>query len=120
MASGFVVWTHARVENAAVLDSFRGVPDPWELNDGVPRAEGFPDDVVFTMDPERPHDTLLVDSLRNTDGLIVASRGLKEFLASRALNKMEYLPVTILDQKGRPAAGGKAEGMSGRDSQDGR
>jgi hypothetical protein len=106
MASDFVVWTHAWVENAAVLDGFRGVPDPWELKNGIPRAEGFPDEVVFTMDPERPHDTMLVDSLHNTDRLIVASKRLKEFLAARALDQMEYLPVTILDHKGRPAAGG--------------
>lgn len=106
MAHEFLVWANASVENAVMIDDVRGIPDPWELNEGVSRAEGFPDDAVCIMDPDRPHDTLLVDNLRNTDRLVLASTRLKEFLESRALSKVEYLPVTVLDHKKRPAAGG--------------
>ncbi len=58
------------------------------------------------MDPEQPHNMLLTDSLRNTDRLIVGSTRLKSLLESRELTNLEYLPVTILDHKKRPAVGG--------------
>lgn len=106
MTSDFLIWSVSDVENAVVLDDVRGIPDPWELDEGVSRAEGFPDDVVCTMDQENPHNTLLVDNLENSDNLIVASRRLKEFLAGRSIEKVEYLPVTVLDHRGRSAAGG--------------
>ena len=67
-------------------------------------AATWPKNVTLTMDPEYPDDTLLVDNLINTDMLIVASGQLKEFLQTQALPMVEYLPVTILDHKGRAAS----------------
>jgi hypothetical protein len=46
----------------------------------------------------------MTDNLINTRTLIVASLKLKNFLETRQLPKVEYLPITILDHKGRPAS----------------
>jgi hypothetical protein len=46
----------------------------------------------------------LVDNLINTHQTIVASPKLRAFLEARGLKKVEYLPVTILDHRGRPAS----------------
>ena len=102
--SDFLIWAHKRVPNACVVKQFRGLENAWQLKECIPRAEGFPDDVTFGMDPDRPYDTLLTDSLKNIERLIVASRRLAEFFQARPLNHVEYLPVSILDHRGRVAA----------------
>jgi len=56
------------------------------------------------MDLNYPRDTLLVDNLGNIDLLIVVSSKFKAFLESRNLKKVEYLPVTINNHKGRVAS----------------
>lgn len=100
----YLIWRTETVANALELDELQGVEDEWELNEGVPRANGFPDDARFTADPELPYNTLLVDNLYNIDELIVVSSRLKDFLESRELNRVEYLLVSILNHKGRVAA----------------
>ncbi len=100
----YVIWAYDRVPKACVIKEFRGVKNIWELNKGIPRADNFPLNASFRMDPERPDDNLLIDNLRNIELLIVGSLKLKNFLESRRLKKIEYLPVTILDQKGKVAS----------------
>jgi hypothetical protein len=107
MASNYLIWTKAIVENAVVLDTVRGVSRYWELSDGISRAGDFPDDASFKMSENWPHNTVLVDNLENKQRVIVASSRLVAFLQARAIPKIEYLPVTILDHKTRPAAGGE-------------
>jgi hypothetical protein len=104
MANDFLVWDSAVVPNACCLSQLINVEDQFELPKGVPRAASFPTDAAFTMDADFPHDTLLTDNLVNTDRLIVASPRLKAFLESQALSNVEFLPVTILDHKGRAAS----------------
>lgn len=104
MRSPFVLWAYAPVDHAAALYTLEGVSDQYALNVGEPVLANFPDDAYFTMDPDAPYDTLLVDNLDNTDLAIVASPRLKEFLEGYPVAKVEYLPVTIVNHKGRPAA----------------
>jgi len=104
MSKHLVIWDSAAVPNACVLHQHSEIEDPWELVEGVPRAATFPADCTYGMHPDFPHDTLLVDNLINTDMLLVISLGLKQFLEARGLKKVEYLPVTILDHRGRPAS----------------
>src|SRR5215813_4176184 len=102
MKLNYVIWDAKNVPNAVVLDGLENVEDEWELNEGVPRAANFTEDGTFRMNPDRSYDTLLTDNLQNIDMLIVASRRLKEFLEQWDLEKVEYLPITILDHKGKP------------------
>lgn len=104
MQSNFVIWALRDVPNACCLDELIGVDDVWELREGVPRAVTFPRNAVYTMDQDFPHDTLLTDNLINTRTLIVASLKLKKFLETRQMQQVEYLPITILDHKGKPAS----------------
>lgn len=100
----FLIWEHKIIPNACSLEELLGVEKQYQLKEGFPRAATFPKDAVFPMHPDRPHDTILLDNLYNTDNLIVVSRRLKEFLEARPLVKVEYLPVTILNHKKKPAS----------------
>jgi hypothetical protein len=100
----YLIWDSEDVQDACALQKFEGVEDSWEIAEGAPRAATWPENVTLAMDPEYPDDTLLVDNLININMLIVASRQLKEFLETQALPMVEYLPVTILDHKGRVAS----------------
>ncbi len=102
--SDFVIWGSEAVKNACVLYSLDGVEDTFELSDGVSRAANFGDNATYTMDPNFPNDTILVDNLFNTDFRIVGSLRLKEFLESRHLPNVEYLRVTILNHKSKTAS----------------
>jgi len=102
MTSKYVIWTHAAVEHAVVLDEMKGYDDDFRLVNGERVAKGFPSKVKFTMDKEFPTDTLLTDNLLNSDRLIVASERLADFLRERDSKLIEYLPVTIVDHKRKP------------------
>lgn len=99
--SHFLVWDQHLVENMVVLDQIVGFKDDHLLNMGVSLEETFPDNVIYEMDREAPENTILLDTLYNTDLVIVGSEKLKEFLVSRKLNSVEYLPVKIRDHKKR-------------------
>jgi hypothetical protein len=100
----YLIWESRAVPNVCTLDELRGFEDTLELNKGVPWAAKFPADVAFTMHPDFPNNTLLGDNLINNEMLLVVSKRLKEFLEARALPKVEYLQVTIVNHKGRPAS----------------
>jgi Immunity protein family (Imm11) len=104
MDSDYVIWSSEDVTDACHIEEPEGLDRVWELTEGVPRATTFPEDVAFRMNPDYPYNTLLIDNLKNTSLLIVGSRRLKEFLEERVLQKVEYLPVTIIDHKGRTAS----------------
>ena len=98
----YVVWESKEEPNCCSLDEFLNVEKQYRLTDGVPMLVDFPSDASFTMDPDFPTDMVLVDNLINTDGLVIVSQELKEFLAGENLQEVEFLPVTIINHKGRP------------------
>jgi hypothetical protein len=102
--SQFVIWKSKMPPHVCALGDLTGVEREWELLEGMPRAEGFPDSVTCKMDPEFPKNTLLADNLMNSAMAIIVSSHLKEFLESKSLAKVEYLPLTILDHRGKPAS----------------
>jgi hypothetical protein len=97
------VWTRDVVRGAVVLDTLRGLEDEFRLNEGVPLADGFPSDVGFEMNPNRPTNLLFVDNLYNLHRAIVASERLAAFLQERPMPHVEFLPVGIIDHRGRVA-----------------
>jgi uncharacterized protein DUF1629 len=102
-ASDFVIWQARIVPQACVLNKLIGVDNEFELNDGITRAANFPPSAGFQMDPDKPRWTLLVDNVFNVCMLLVGSQRLKEFLESRGIVKMEYLPVGIINHKRKRA-----------------
>jgi hypothetical protein len=99
----YVVWQFEEVPHALVLDRLQGVDRDFELKLGVPRAESFPPDAAFAVDPDFPNDIGLADAFDNTHRLVVVSGKLKEFIDSFHPAEVEFLPVTIFDHKSRPA-----------------
>lgn len=102
--SNYVVWRFHRVPNSCVLDQLSGVLKTYQIRKGIPRAEGFPSDAKFSLDPDFPNDTLLVDAFDNVYRMVLISPALKKFLDTRGLVNVEFLPVTIMDHKGKPRA----------------
>jgi hypothetical protein len=101
----FVIWEWSRdVKHAARLQDMINFDDAPSFVLGRPLQGTFPDNVQFQMDPDAPRDTVLTDFLVNINSLLVVSRRLKEFLAARAIKSVEYLPVTILNHKGKVAS----------------
>ena len=100
----FLVWQFEDIPHSFVLDRLHGVERVFELVEGVPRAESFPADARFSVDPDFPNDMGLVDAFTNTYNLTVISEKLKEFIAGQKPKAVEFLPVTILNHKSRPAA----------------
>jgi hypothetical protein len=103
MSDSYVIWKYKHVRSAAVLKKITGLADVYRLKDGVPLAEELTGPVGFHMHPDFPNDLLLLDNVRNINKAVVTSRRLKEAIESRNVPDLEYLPVTIVDHKGRPA-----------------
>ena len=99
----YVVWAHSnKVKHSCVLDRLVGVKKKFELIEGIPQTSTFPENAHFTMSADFPNNTVFTDSLINTYMVIVASERLKKFFESRNTKFLEYLPVRIIDHKGKP------------------
>jgi uncharacterized protein DUF1629 len=69
-----------------------------------PIADRFPEDVELLMNPDFPKDLKLYDHLYNLDDLTVVSPRLTAFLEKLSLPAIEFLPVKIIDHKGKVAS----------------
>lgn len=104
MKSTFLIWTDRPVKHACALYKLSGVTKEYQFRKGISKAEIFGDEASFNMHPDFPNDTLLTDNLLNAYLLIVASGRLKAFFEDRATPNVEYLPVKIIDHKGKVAS----------------
>lgn len=66
--------------------------------------EPWPADVRFHMDPNSPKQIQLPDWVDNLHNFIVVSKPLKDFIAESKPVDVQYLPVTIVDHKGKVAS----------------
>ena len=105
MQSNYVIWTYKPLDGACALKDLRGLEKSFRLNNGTPLAAQFPPDVELHMHPDYPNDILLLDNVLNADMLIVASPRLQECVRALSPPEVEYLPVRIIDHKGRLASG---------------
>jgi uncharacterized protein DUF1629 len=103
MKSIYQKWDWQYVPNACELDQLVGVDRVYRLSSGTEMLSGWPVEAAFHMDPDLPNDTLLIDNVRNVEEKIVVSERLKTFLEAQSLVSVEYLPVTIINHKGKPA-----------------
>jgi hypothetical protein len=98
------VWQTVPIGNACLLDPIQGAAPERHLIRGERWAGGFPKGVRFEMSKRHKKETGLLDDVMNMDAVKVCSRKLVEFLRDRKLKNVDYLPVTILDHKGKVAS----------------
>lgn len=102
MDNTYLVFETAEIPHVCVLSELMGIEKPYQLRNGVPLADSLSGEAAFKMDPDYPTDTVLADCLINRHRQFIASSRLKAFLETRRLVDVEYLPVDIIDHKGRP------------------
>lgn len=98
----YLIWAAGRIDDNVVLNEIEGFDEVSDLNRGVPQGGKFPSAARYTMNDDFPDNTVLTDSLFNTDDLIVGSERLKELLDKRKVTKVEYLPIKVVNHKKKP------------------
>jgi hypothetical protein len=99
----FFLWKSSYLEGFCVITAPRGVDKMYQLNQGIARADGFPSDVTCHMTPDFPKDVQLCDNLYGA-GFIIISKPLREALENEQVNNVEFLPIQIINHKGRTAS----------------
>lgn len=100
----FLVWDTVPLGNACLLDPIRQAAPERKLLRGISYDGRFPSEARFEMSKRHKKETALLDDVMNMDSVKVCSRRLVEFLKTRELRGVEYLPVTIFDHKGKVAS----------------
>jgi hypothetical protein len=100
----YVIWRANPVAGFCGLGPLQNVDDAFELKRGISREQGFPQNAEFHMDPAHPTSVKLGDNLYTLENVLVISKPLQEFLASREPLETEFLPVSIINHKGRVAS----------------
>jgi hypothetical protein len=85
------------------LSKMQNVQNPRRLTKGM-KLEPWPDDVKLDMDPNYPKAIQLADCIQNSFSAIVVSKRFKEMIEASGAVNVEYLPVTIMNHKGRVAS----------------
>ncbi len=102
--SDFLVWRPGLMKDGICkLKDLTGVPKSHQIDDGVPRATGWPDEAQARMDPDFPKDIGLADNLYGATFLVVSGK-LKAFLEPENAGNIEFLPMKIMNHKGRVAS----------------
>ncbi|MFT4538696.1 MAG: hypothetical protein ACI841_001387 [Planctomycetota bacterium] len=99
----FVRWANAYHQGFCAITQPDGITKPRQLLEGVSRAADWPDDIQIRMDPEFPKDLELSDNLYGLD-MAVVSMAVKEALEAKQSAGVEFLPVEIMNHKGRSAS----------------
>lgn len=101
MTDRFVIWDFDDVPNAYVPDDLLNIENKLSLLMGDSLASDMPENLQFSADPDYPNDLLMLDSFGNTESIIPISPKLKHFLENKAIPNLEFIPVDMLDHKGR-------------------
>lgn len=104
MSKNPVVWEWNVGTSFCVLRGIQNVEDDYELSKGVSRAQRFPKDACFHMDPKYKKYVALADNIDNLNRFLVVSRRLKEFIESKSPPDVEYLRVSIINHKKKVAS----------------
>lgn len=102
--NNFVIWQFQSVPHSCLLKNLTGVDQKYTLFKGIPLAQSFSKDAAFHMDPDFPKDLLLTDNLANPLSCMVVSARLAGGLRDNRVEHLEYLPVAIVDHKGKVAS----------------
>ena len=101
----YVIWDHVRDEtHVRIQDRPREVERKYELLQGVPRLETWPESVVLDFSKHRAEGLFLPDTVDNAFGWILVSGACKAALDAVPDDDVEFLPVTIRNHRGRVAS----------------
>ena len=101
----YFLWNAQPPRGGCVVHEVRNFDELLDLQEGPGSiADGYPDDVEIVMDPDHRKDVKLYDHLYNVHRLIVASPKLTSFLKGLKLAGVEFLPISIIDHKGKVAS----------------
>lgn len=102
--SGYLVWRPGLMKDGICkLKGLTGVPKSYEIDNGVPRLQGWPGDASAAMNPNFPNDIGLADSLSGANFLVVSGKA-KQFIEQEKAGQIEFLPMKIINHKGRVAS----------------
>lgn len=104
MNDRFTIWRFKDIENNYVPKKLLNMKRMLRLLMGVSLADDMPSNLQFTADPDYPNDTLMLDSFGNTQSVIPISAKLKVFLETKNIANLEFIPVAMLDHKGKVMA----------------
>lgn len=90
---------------ACRLYALEGDERDYELFDGISRAGDFPASARFEMNASFPDDIRVEDFSSNITSALVVSERTREVLGDEALKNNEFLPVTLINHKGRKEKG---------------
>ena len=85
------------------LQKIENLPDSLRLTKGQ-ELEPWPENVKLHMDPNFPKALQVPDCVKNLQNAIVVSKRLKEFIEAAKPVHVEYLPISIIDHKGKVAS----------------
>lgn len=88
-------------ESARFDEDVKGISDEWLLMRGKKMGDHFPTDAVWPIS-KRKGGTKLNDFVPNIFSRLVVSSRARERIQAKQAN-IEWLPVKILDRKGKPA-----------------
>ncbi len=109
MSFDHVFWAVDKANNAARMNGLEGFDDDYMINEGEPVApnpsnppeEEYPDNATLHWDRSFPKDTIMTDTLANSNGFMVVSSKTKEFLVDYGVPNVELLPVTVFNHRKR-------------------
>ncbi len=101
MKYNYLVWDHKTPDGCCVLEHILNVTRKKAMKRGQSVIESFPGDACFNMDPDFPRNIRLADNIGNHSSMAVISKQLMEFIKSKNPISVEFLPVSIINHKGR-------------------
>ena len=103
--ANYVIVRDTRLQDSAILSDH-----PPELDDeafrfdsGVPLKDWVPVNAPYPMSPQWPDRRALYDFQSNTLSLLIVSRRCRDVLESGHHANIEFLPITLLDHRGKVA-----------------
>lgn len=85
------------------LGNLENVPKAFEIQFGMSRTAGFPADARYSMDQEFKKQVALADALWGVGDRVISAK-LKTFIEARNPVDVEFLPVSIINHKGKVAS----------------
>ncbi|HEX5751900.1 MAG TPA: DUF1629 domain-containing protein [Archangium sp.] len=102
MAHGYLsIYLNTDRRNAIIKDIGERVAKSWELTEGTVLKDSLPESTTFSLSQDS--GDILCDFIPNISSVLVISSRAREVLEAQGLRQeMEYLPITVLDRRGRP------------------
>ena len=79
-------------------------PEAFELDEGEPAAALFPPESTVRFSEDFPKRRKVLDFMSNTFGCHIVSAKVKRILEAQGAKNCEFIPLTILDHKGKVAS----------------